>query len=101
MFSSERTTKAGVDGEILNSTLQFGPSNYTISAIAAYERTTNGGWLNITAGGMDENHLTLSFVSENDGLGIDYELVVFGISTYRANHFRRGYFYPNDWILYS
>lgn len=101
MTFSERTTIDGVDGEILSSTLQYGPSNYTISAFAAYEMTANGGWLSLTAGGMDQSHLTLSFISEKVGLGIDYELVVFGISTIGANHFRRGRFYRNDWLLYS
>lgn len=101
MYSSERHTIAGVDGEILSNFLQFGPSNYTISAIGAYEMSANGGWLNLTTGGMDQNFLTLSFVSEMVGLGIDYEVVVFGISTIGANHFRRGRFYRNDWILHS
>lgn len=98
---SERTTISGNDGEFVNSTIQFGPSNFTITAITAYEMTENGGWLSLTGGGMDDTHLTLKFISEEIGLGIDYEVIVFGISAIRANHFRRGTFYRNDWLLYS
>lgn len=86
----------------MNATLQFGPSNFTIRSIAAYDRTLygNGGWLNLS-GGLNQTHLTLDFKSEEIGLGIDYSVVIFGVSTIGANHFIRRNFYNGDVLLYS
>lgn len=86
----------------MNSTLQFGPSNFTIRSIAADDRSScrNGALLNVT-GGLEQTHLTLDFKSVEVGLGIDYSVVIFGTSTNGANHFLRGYYFFTNFLLYS
>lgn len=77
--------------------------NRKISSIEARDRSGNrtGGTATLIDGSLGSNNFYITINSLALGLGIDFDVIVYGIAPYGYNDLRFGQFLPGNELLYS
>lgn len=97
-----RVTASGVPGEIVQTTKGVISSNYTIGMISALDisEERHGARMNITAGGVGEYSISLSFASSAPGRSLDYAFAAYATAIEGVNNFRFGTWRYGDILIH-
>lgn len=99
-----RVNVVGVPNEYTNVTVSLeGSTNHTVSKIEAVDLTSDstGGRVNLTAMGLGKQNMSLGIRSSSAGLGIDFQVAVYGESTTGARDFRVGQLMRDNMLLHT